>query len=292
MVTRRNTPKASEHVLAHRIPDISLAKKYVSRTIGGYRDLDLLKYAQDYQQNVLLDGPTGPGKSAMCYAYAALTRQPIVVISCNGGIDPNTFWGVNGFDEETQRIRWFWSDYAKALTNGPCVVLLDEVNMMPSMTAAANHTALRERFVSVLERGGEVLQVADDVLFVGTLNYGYKGTRELNEAFKNRFPMKIHVGYSDEVEEQLVNMPVVREMAQKLRQQADVGEIETPISTNMLMEFEQYALSLGMDFAVSNFTAAFTAADSTAVNETLNLHRERLDMQLDELEALLAEQED
>lgn len=291
MATARTSKAKSEHPLAARIPDISLSKKYVSRNIGGYRDLDLLKYAQDYQQNVLLDGPTGPGKSAMCYAYAALTRQPIVVISCNGGIDPNTFWGTYGFEEESQRIQWMWSDYAKGIVTGPTVILLDEVNMMPQKTAAANHTALRERFVSILERGGETLQVADDVLFIATLNYGYHGTRELNQAFKNRFPMKIHVGYSDEVEEQLVNMPVVRELAKKLRAQAELGEIETPVSTNMLMEFEQYALSLGMDFAVENFLAAFTTTDSQAVKESVGLHRERLDMQLEELEALLAEEE-
>lgn len=291
MATR--TPKTVEHPLAHRIPDISFSTSYISREIGGYRDLDLLKYAQDYQQNVLLTGDTGLGKTSVVYAYAALTRQPVVKIQCNGGIDPNTFWGSYSLDEETQTIKWFYSEYAIGIQHGPCVVLYDEISFMPPKVTAANHGVLdKTREAVIQERGNEVLYVHEKVLFVATANIGYHGTRALNQAFMNRWHMKLDLDYDEKVESQLINMPVVLEIAKKLRIQRSESEIETPVSTNMLQDFEQYALSLGVDFAIANFLAAFNATERTAVEKVMDLHRTKIDDQLEELEALIAKQEE
>ena len=59
-----------------------------------------------------------------------------------------------------------------------------------------------------------------------------------------------------------------------------------PISTNMLIEFEELAVDLGYDFAVANFKNAFAEDESPAVNETFDLYNEKIREQLAKMEEL------
>lgn len=291
MATRKSTP-ATEHPLAHLIPPKALANEYISRTIHGVRDLDLLAYAQETQQNVLMFGDTGPGKTAMVMAYAAATEQPIVTVSCNGGIDPNSFWGTYAFDEETGKVRYVYSDVVEVIRHGG-LYYLDEPNYMPPKTAAANQSLLdSRRMVSILERGNEVIHAHERLLNVATFNPNYHGTRPLSQSFVNRFKIKLHIDYSNEVESNLVSMPVILEIAAKLRDARVNGVVETPTSTNMLIEFEQFALDLELPFAIDNFLAAYGAGERESVRETFNLHMSELESQYEQFVQLASEEDD
>lgn len=281
VATKKATKQEQEpHPLADLIPDEAFAKSYVSRVIRGVRDLDLLKYAQEVQKNVLLFGDTGPGKTAMVMAYCAAERLPLVTIACNGGIDPNSFWGGLVPDEETGLIKWQWSDPALIVQHGRGVLYLDEPNFMPPKTAASFHPLLdARRMVTVMERGNQRIKAGPDLLVVGSYNPDYEGTRPLNKAFKNRFKIKLPIDYSYEVESVLVCMPVVLEIANSLRESRKAGDLETPTSTNMLMEFEELAADLGLEFATENFVAAFEASERDAVRAVLELHGHELGLQ-------------
>jgi hypothetical protein len=100
---------------------------------------------------------------------------------------------------------------------------------------------------------------------------------ELNAAFKNRFDHKIPWGYDDEVEKKLIEFPTLRDAARRYR--AMVGtEIQTPVSTNMLMEFERFAKrpTLGMDYAIENFVAAFEPDEQKSIKDVLELNKPNL----------------
>lgn len=282
--------EATDHPLAHLIPDESIAQEYVSRDIRGYRDLDLYKYAHQEGKNVLLEGPTGPGKTTSVMAYCSAERIPLITVQCNGGIDPNSFFGQPVYDPDTGGIKWQDSDVTIGIRHGHCCLYLDEPNFMVPKTAAALHALLdRRRQITIMEKGNELVKAGPELFIVGSYNDGYEGTRPLNAAFKNRFKIKLHFGYDNEVEAQLVCMPVVLELAGKLRQSVVAGDLETPVSTNMLIELEEIAIDMGLEFAKENFIAAFSAEEREAVRSVIELHSADLASQLQELEAELGD---
>lgn len=290
--TRKRATKKEEgpqHKLAHLIPPITKADEYVSRMIHGVRDIDLLRYAKQAQMSTLFVGDTGAGKTSLIQAYAATERLPLVVIECRDGIDPNTFFG-QWVPTEDGKFRWVESDLVQVFRYGG-VVDLAECNFMRPKISATFHSALRDRQVSVLERGGEVIHLHSDVQFVGDYNDGasYTGTFDLNPAFKNRFALKVPFDYDRGVEGQLVSMPILLEVADKLRERRKDGDIDTPVSTNMLIEFETFAIDISQDFAVENFIASFNEDEKPAVREVMVLHAATIAEQLEEMKKLAGE---
>ena len=64
--------------------------------------------------------------------------------------------------------------------------VLDEINMAKNEALAVLHATLDFRR-SIDVPGYDRLDVDPAARFIGTMNYGYAGTRELNEALTSRF---------------------------------------------------------------------------------------------------------
>lgn len=279
--------KAVAHALAHLIPDDLFAREYVSRKVEGIRDLDLLRYAKAAHNNVMLFGPTGPGKTSLILAYAAADQIPLVTVQCNGAVDPNAFWGSPQMDENG-KITWVDSEVTRVIRDGG-ILYLDEVNFLAPKVAAVFHGLLdKRRQITILDNNNEVVKAHSDLQVIVAYNPDYEGTRPLNAAFKNRFKIKIRFDYDRAVEQELVCMPVMLDLAAKLRLANKAGDLDTPISTNMLIEFEELALDLGYGFAVANFLNAFGEDERQAVTEVFDVHSEEIQSQLTQMEALAA----
>lgn len=284
MAVAQKIKKVSEvvHPLAHLIPPAIKSSDYVSRKVRGILDTTLLEYARQANRNVMLFGPTGPGKTSLVSAYAAQNGIPMATINCHGSVDPDTFWG--SVVDTGSGPRWVNSDVLDVMTSDAGVVLLDEVNFLPAKVAAALHPALDgRRTVSVLDLGNRQFKVGDGVLFVCAYNPDYEGTRPLNAAFKNRFAIKIEWTYDPNVEKVLVCMPILLTIANQLRAQLDDGTLETPVSTNMLIEFEDFCLDLSLDFAIENFIAAFNSDERDAIALAFTANRENISAQVVEM---------
>lgn len=275
------------HAMAHLIPDHLFAEEYVSRKVEGVRDVDLLRYARAARNNTLLFGPTGPGKTSLVLAYCATDGIPLATVQCNGAVDPNSFWGGLVVDPETGALAgWQDSEITSIITHGGCLYL-DEVNFLPAKVAATFHGLLdKRRQITILDKGNAVVKAHPELQVICAYNPDYEGTRPLNPAFKNRFKIKVHFDYDEAVEAELVCLPVMMDLARKLRASHKAGDLETPISTNMLIEFEELAVDLGYDFAVANFKNAFAEDESPAVNETFDLYNEKIREQLAKMEEL------
>lgn len=288
--------KKSTHPLAHLIPDPELGPVedggiYVSRTINKVKDMDLLKYAHKSGQNVLMEGDTGPGKSSMVWAYCVKYQYPLVTIMGNGGIDPNAFWVVPLPDPE-MGFRMQEADILTAIREGNCVIYFDEINFTPPKVLSPWNSFLgRQRIVTIMELGNEMVKAGPNILFITTYNPGYEGTRPLNQALRNRFSIKLWIDYDPKVEDALLCMPVMRPIADRLRAQRP-AEIQTPVSTNMLIEFEQIALDVSLDFAISNFMAAFGPTEREAVGGVFEMYRHELELQVKKMDAGEAPEED
>lgn len=266
--------ETAQHPLAHLIPDADWHETYISRTVAGVLDLDILLAAKRNKHNVLFSGPTGSAKTSICQAFASLHQLPLVNVPCHGAAEPSHFVGrwnrlPNG------QFDFFLGALALAVQYGG-VILLDEVNFLKPSIGAYLHGLLDgRRILEIPEAVGSSvpthIKAHDDCFIVGAYNPNYHGTRPLNEAFKNRFAFQIDFPYSEEVELQLVESDVLRGLAGRLRQEVELGNLTTPISTNLLIEFEEIALdeNLGFDFALTNLLNRFPADERFAVQEVL-----------------------
>lgn len=278
-----------QDALAHLVPDQMFEDEYVARKIANLWDVDLLRYAKAARNNTLLFGPTGPGKTSLVLAYAAAEQIPVVTVQCNGAVDPNTFWGGLAFDDQGNMTGWQDSEITMVIRYGG-LLYMDEVNFLPPKVAAVFHGLMdKRRQITIPDKGNEVVKAHPDLQIVAAYNPDYEGTKPLNAAFKNRFKMKLRFDYDEAVEKELVCVPVMLDIAGKLRASHRAGDLDTPVSTNMLIEFEELAVDLGYDFAVMNFLNAFSEEERQAVSESFEMYSEEIRKQIAEMERLANE---
>lgn len=280
-------PSAESKALAHLVPDIGFSESYISRMIDGVSDVGLLGYAMQTKANTVISGPTGPGKTSLVIAYCAKKKLPVATVQCHGAIDPASFWGGLVMDSETGTYIWQDSEITQIIRHGG-VLYLDEVNFMPAKVSATFHGLLdKRRQITILEKGNEVIEAHENLQIVASYNPDYEGTKPLNAAFKNRFKLKLRFDYDPVIESSLLCLPVMQELAGKLRMAHAAGDIETPISTNMLIEFEEIAVDLGYEFAMNNFVNAFPEDERQTALEVFELHGERIRKEIKEMEEMI-----
>lgn len=134
-------------------------------------------------QNLLLCGPKATGKNILCENLARLFRRPLWDLSFHVGMDASAMIGADSFDG--QRVVFKPGPVYLAGKHGGFVVL-DEINMAKNEALAVLHSVLDHRRVMDVP-GYERLLLHPRTRFIATMNYGYEGTRELNEALTSRF---------------------------------------------------------------------------------------------------------
>ncbi len=278
---KRSSTTRAKHPLAHLIPNPSKYDEYESRSINDHADLDLFHYAANSNFNVLLFGPTGPGKTSSVFAYGAREKKPVVTVACNGGVDPATFWGQP--IRSNNRIVFQESTVVQVIRHGG-ILYLDEVNFLHPRMSAVFHGLLDDRrSIVVPELLNEQIEAHPDLFVIAAYNPDYQGTRPLNEAFKNRFKIKLHFDYDREIEEKIVplypsvDVSPLLNLATSLRNMAQEGTLSTPVATNMLQDFVILGTDLGYDFAVANFVNTFADDERQAVANVFELDRNELE---------------
>ena len=134
-------------------------------------------------ENLLLAGPKATGKNVLAENLAAAFGRPSWDVSFYINTDAATLLGTDTF-----------ANGAVSLRKGPiyrCAEeggfgILDEINMAKNESLAVLHATLDFRR-SIDMPGYERIRLHDATRFIATMNYGYAGTRELNEALCSRF---------------------------------------------------------------------------------------------------------
>lgn len=256
------------------VPRKELAERYISRTIWGKQDFEIYDYARANQVNVLIYGPTGPGKTSSVEAWCASRNLKLATVSGNASLEPSQMFGkmimLNG--------QWVWIDgpVTDVFRNGGSL-LLDEVNFInPKIYTTLYPATGSQRTLQLLDHMGETIQAHPDLTIFATMNPDYIGTTPLNFAFRNRFDIQIPWDYDDKVESKLVSSKALLGVARQLRLEAAKGQYETPISTNMLMEFTEFVDGLNYEFAVENFVAHFTPEEAASVRLVFQTHEHNI----------------
>ena len=134
-------------------------------------------------ENLLLAGGKATGKNVLAENLAAAFGRPAWDISFHVNMDAASLIGMDTFEGGEVRFRP-GPVYLCAKHGGFGV--LDEINMAKNEALAVLHATLDfRRAIDV--PGYERVEVDPAARFIGTMNYGYAGTRELNEALTSRF---------------------------------------------------------------------------------------------------------
>lgn len=266
----------SAHALAS-VPDIKYYNEYISRDIDDRPDMEYATFAYDKAMNMLLYGPTGPGKTSFFMAWAALKRLKFYSVASNLALDPSQMFGKWGQDENG-RFVWYDGGVTDIVRNGG-VLIVNEINFMSERIAPVLYELFdKRREITLLDHKGEKIRahrpncwcslpanVCQErwVLLGADYNPDYAGTRPLNAALRNRFALQFEWDYEPEIEEKLVPYPTLLDIVRNIRQQK--ARIETPVATNMMQEFVAVVKDLGIDFAIRNFVAHFAVEERAAV---------------------------
>lgn len=257
------------------VPRIELARNYVHRTVWNILDFDVFDHARANGINVLIYGPTGPGKTTSVEAWAAERGLRMATVSGNASMEPSQLTGKFVADGNGS-FAWIDGPVTDVVRNGG-VLLLDEVNFISPKIYTVLYSLLDgRRMITLLDHHGESIEAHPDLTIFATMNPDYIGTTPLNFAFRNRFDIQIPWDYDDKVESKLVKSKSLLAMAKMLRNEAAKGQYETPISTNMLMEFDKFVDALGYEFAVENFIAHFGTDEQASVRLVFQTHEHNI----------------
>lgn len=262
-----------DDVMRVSVPDPDIAKTYVPRVIAGKTEEEIFDVAMDQGINVLLEGPTGSGKTRAVISYAAKRQLPFYNVPSNDGIEPSQIFGKYVPDESNPgALVWEDGPAVTVIRNGG-VLLLNEVNFIPPRISTVLFGVLdHRREVVLMDHHGEIIKAHPRLLVVADMNPDYAGTRMMNAAFRNRFGLQLVWPYSDDVENKLVPWDSLRTLANQLRQQMKAGTVETPVGTNMLVEFISVSYRLGYDLAKLSFVNHFSEEERGAVDNVLKTH--------------------
>lgn len=134
-------------------------------------------------ENLLLVGPKATGKNVLAENLAAAFGRPSWDVSFYINTDAATLLGTDTFHDNRVTLRK-GPIYQCAEFGGFGV--LDEINMAKNESLAVLHATLDFRR-SIDMPGYDRIRLHEATRFIATMNYGYAGTRDLNEALASRF---------------------------------------------------------------------------------------------------------
>ncbi len=232
--------------------------KYINRKVGEKLDFEWFDYALRNKRNVLIESPTGCGKTTGALAWAESRGIPAIVISFSVGTEKSTLFGKM-IPTEDGHFAWQDGALTDVVRHGG-LVILDELNSASERQLFEIHEILdKRRSITLTDHKSEVIIAPDNFIVIATQNPNYEGTRDLNKALRNRFAVQLQYDYDPVIEAQLITSKSLLDMAGQIREEIGKGTIKTPLSTNMLMEFEEITKELGINSAIMSFVNHFNA---------------------------------
>ena len=184
-------------------------------------------------ENLLLVGPKATGKNVLAEGLAAAFGRPAWDISFYINTDSASLIGTDTF--ENGRVELRRGPIYRCAEEGGFGVL-DEINMAKNESLAVLHATL-DFWRCIDVPGYDRIVLNDATRFIATMNYGYAGTREINEALASRFMVINMPVISQENLEKLLKRqyPALRQeyvqqfagLFQDIRKKCDSAEIST-----------------------------------------------------------------
>lgn len=235
--------------------------------------------------NILLVGPKATGKNVLATTLAWLLGRPAWDISFHINTDSQSLLGQDTF--RSGQVEFRPGPVVQCAKAGG-IGILDEINMAKNDAVAVLHALLDHR--RILEVPGyHRLELHPATRFIATMNFGYAGTKDLNEALASRFlilrmPMisgenfdRLILNQHKDVDASLLKS--LRSLFSDLQNKSGAGEITTrPLDLRGLMAAltiisqggDTYA---ALDMGLTN--KSFDQFERQIVQDTIRLHIKR-----------------
>jgi len=173
---------------------LARARQEIGKVIIGQGEvIDRCLIAVFAGQHVLIEGVPGVAKTLLVRTFARVLAGEFGRIQFTPDLMPSDITGTNVFNMK---------DSTFALVKGPVFtsfLLADEINRAPAKTQSALLQAMQERQVSI---DGVNHSLPENFTVFATQNpIEYEGTYPLPEAQKDRFMLKLNMGYPEKEEE-------------------------------------------------------------------------------------------
>lgn len=177
--------------------------------------------------NILLSGPKATGKNVLAENLAYLFKRPLWTVSLNIASDPSSLIGSDTFKNNEVTLKK--GPVYEAAEQGGFAVF-DEINMAKNEALSVVHSTLDYRRVLDIS-GYDRLNLHDATRFIATMNYGYIGTRDLNEALVSRFLV--------------IDMPTIAEsdLAKLFKENTNLNDSSIKIFTKLFLDLQEKSLN-------------------------------------------------
>ncbi len=202
-------------------------------------------------QAVLLHGPAGTGKTISCKLMCQSIGLPLMAtVNCTENLDE---FILGKYIPQDGDIIFKESYVTKAIREGGAVVF-EEINFAKPQYLAFLNSLLDDNGFVRLDNG-EVVRRHPNFRFFATMNVGYYGTRELNQALYNRFNAIVEIAaLSDQAIARMLSfrvpecVPVLDKMLSvyhKIKGKVEREELDVVISPRNLENWAHLAKQEG-----------------------------------------------
>lgn len=235
--------------------------------------------------NILLTGSKATGKNVLANTLAWILGRPAWDISFHINTDSQSLLGQDTFKHNEVVFRP-GPVYQCAQAGG--IGILDEINMAKNEAVAVLHALLDHRRVLEIP-GYDRLKLHPATRFIATMNFGYAGTRDLNEALASRFLILRMPMISAQNLEKLMrrqypsigdaDVKALLGLFNDLQQKSRAGEITTrPVDLRgLLAALDLMAVGedvyAAMDMGLTN--KSFDEFERQVVSDSIHLHLKR-----------------
>lgn len=205
-------------------------------------------------KNILLVGDKSTGKNVLAENLAAQFKRPLWNVSLHMSVDASSLIGDDSLKNGAVYFREGPITMASKVGG---FAVLDEINMAKNEAMAVLHSALDYRRIIDIP-GYDLIKIHPATRFIATMNYGYEGTRDLNEALLSRFVV--------------IKMPTISE--DDLKQL--IAETYPALKKTFIHDLSQFVADLKRKAKANEITSH--ATDIRGIFDALDLVEEGLEL--------------